>query len=177
MGSQEPTPGGAAVLPAVMITTEKLDDRSRRIRATITVPCSLEHLWQILTDYDHLATFIPNLTLSRRIDHPQGGIRLEQMGAQCFLNIQFCARVVLDMVEQFPHRLGFDLVEGDFRRFQGAWSLEPVETEEGQWVQLSYEVTVLPPRAIPAKLIEHHLRRDLTANLQAIFQYAIAASA
>lgn len=164
---------GQAV-PEVVMTTEKLAGRSRRIRATIAVPCSLEQLWQVLTDYDRLATFIPNLTLSRRIPHPQDGIRLEQMGSQCFLNIQFCARVVLDMVEQFPHRLGFRMVEGDFRDFQGAWLLESGQDESGQVLTaLSYEVTLLPPRAIPANLIERHLRRDLAENLRAIRQQAL----
>ena len=161
----------------VDVSTEKLAGRTRRIRATIAVPCSVEQVWQVLTDYDALADFIPNLTLSRCLDKSERGIRLEQIGSQCFLNIQFCARVVLNMVEQFPHRLDFQMVEGDFRNFEGAWSLDIEETEYGPITRLCYEVTVLPPRAIPAALIERHLCRDLAQNMQAIRQQAIAAFA
>ncbi|WP_008309289.1 SRPBCC family protein [Leptolyngbya sp. PCC 6406] len=168
--STTPDPIQAA---AVEVTTEKLEGRNRRIRARITVPCSLEQVWQVLTDYDGLADFIPNLALSRRIDHPTQGIRLEQVGAQCFLNIKFCARVVLDMVEQFPHQLSFQMVEGDFKRFQGCWSLEAVDSPEGMMTQLAYEVTLLPPRAIPGTLIERHLCQHLTQNLQAIRHQAM----
>lgn len=158
---------------ALEIATEKLEGRYRRILASIAVPCSVEHLWQVLTDYDNLADFIPNLTLSRQIGASDSGTLLEQVGAQCFLNIQFCARVVLNMVEQFPHRLGFTMVEGDFRSFEGAWQLEP-SSESENLTRLVYELTLCPPRAVPVMLIERHLRRDLTQNLQAIRQRAIA---
>lgn len=155
------------------IATEKLPNRHRRILASISVPCSAEQLWSILTDYDHLADFIPNLTVSRRIEDADSRTLLEQVGTQCFLNVKFCARVVLDMVEQFPHSIGFAMVEGDFKSFEGVWRLEPAVDAEAA-TRLSYEVTLCPPRAIPAMLIERHLRHDLTKNLQAIRQHAIA---
>jgi len=155
------------------IATEKLPHRHRRILASISIPCSAEQLWSILTDYDHLADFIPNLTVSRRLEAADSRTLLEQVGTQCFLNVKFCARVVLDMVEQFPNSIGFAMVEGDFKVFEGAWRLEP-DTDTGEGIRLNYEVTICPPRAIPAMLIERHLRHDLTHNLQAIRQQAIA---
>ncbi len=173
------TPETLPALPPELelaITTEKLEGRSRRILASIAVPCSIEHLWQVLTDYDHLADFIPNLTLSRQIGTSESGTLLEQVGAQCFLNIQFCARVVLNMVEQFPHCLSFQMVEGDFRSFEGTWTLESIASAD-HLTRLVYELTICPPRAVPVMLIERHLRRDLTQNLQAIRQRAIASAA
>lgn len=158
---------------AVDLTTEKLAGRYRRLRATITVPRPQEQVWQILTDYERLADFIPNLTVSRRLSHPENGIRLEQVGAQCFLNFQFCARVVLDMMEQFPNRLSFQMVEGDFKDFQGFWGLETVQTASAPETRLTYDLTVRPPLALPIRLIERHLQRDLAENMQAIRQQAI----
>ena len=157
---------------ALAIATEKLEGRNRRICASISIPCSAEQLWQVLTDYDNLADFIPNLTTSRRLGETGSGTLLEQVGSQCFLNIQFCARVVLNMVEQFPHQLGFTMVEGDFKAFEGTWKLEPCG--DNSFTKLIYELTVCPPRAIPVLLIERHLCRDLTQNLQAIRLQAIA---
>ncbi|NER81948.1 MAG: cyclase [Leptolyngbya sp. SIO1D8] len=170
---------GAAPLASdaeLAIATEKLAGRSRRISASILVPCSIEQVWQVLTDYDNLADFIPNLTLSRRLEDSDSGTLLEQIGSQCFLNIQFCARVVLNMVEQFPHHLGFNMVEGDFKAFTGAWKLESADEANGI-TKLVYELTVCPPRAIPVMLIERHLCRDLTQNLQAIRHQAITLAA
>jgi len=155
------------------IATEKLEGRHRLIRASILIPCSVEQVWSVLTDYDNLADFIPNLTVSRRVRESDAGTLLEQVGAQCFLNIKFCARVLLNMVEQFPHLLEFTMVEGDFKSFSGAWKLEKAGATDAA-TRLIYEVKVCPPRAIPVMLIEKHFRRDLTQNLQAIRQHAIA---
>lgn len=152
----------------VTIQTEKLEGQQRRIVALTDIPFTVEQVWQILTDYDNLSSFIPNLSCSQRLSHPKGGIRLEQIGSQCFLNIKFCARVVLDMVEAFPKELRFAMVEGDFRQFEGRWTLEPLMEAQGDMTRLGYELVIRPPRAMPVTLIERHIRHDLSRNLKAI---------
>lgn len=156
----------------VEVSSEQIQGRERQISARVQIPYPVEQVWQILTDYDHLADFIPSLSKSQRIEHPQGGIRIEQIGTQALLRFKFCARVVLDMVEQFPHQLQFQMVEGDFKRFYGSWNLEPVQTVQGSATNLSYTVLVLPPRAMPAALIERKLKSGLVVNLSAIQQRA-----
>ena len=152
----------------VTVHTEKLAGQQRRIFAFTEIPATAEQVWQVITDYDNLASFIPNLSCSKRLSHPEGGIRLEQMGSQCFLNIKFCARVVLDMVEAFPQELRFSMVEGDFRQFEGKWTLEPVAETQDSIVRLGYDLVIRPPRAMPVALIERHIRNDLSRNLGAI---------
>ncbi|WP_035985750.1 SRPBCC family protein [Leptolyngbya sp. KIOST-1] len=159
---------GPLLESGVAIQTQKLEGQQRRIVASTDIPFTAEQIWQVLTDYDNLSSFIPNLSLSQRLHHPEGGIRLEQIGSQCFLNIKFCARVVLDMVEAFPRELRFSMVEGDFRQFEGRWTLEPVADGQGEVIRLGYDLTLRPPRAMPVGLIERHIRHDLTRNLKAI---------
>ncbi|PSB22697.1 cyclase [filamentous cyanobacterium CCP2] len=155
----------------VEITTCNAQGRQREIAAKIQIPHSIEQVWQILTDYDHLADFIPNLSKSQRIEHPQGGIRIEQVGIESLLKLKFCARVVLDMVEHFPDRLDFSMVEGDFKAFTGSWTLQPA-SPDGKITELSYSVSVLPPRMMPVGMIERRLRKGLVLNLSAIRQQA-----
>lgn len=143
--------------------------RQRQITAKIWIPCSVEQLWQILTSYDQLAEFIPSLTQSRQIEHPQGGIRIEQIGSEALMRIKFCARVVLDMVEQFPNQIDFEMVEGDFKQFCGSWMLQAAANGG---TELCYTVSVLPPRAMPVSLVERKLKSGLVANLTAIRQRA-----
>ena len=73
----------------VSIKTEKHTPRQRRIIASVAVPRSFDQVWKVLTDYESLSDFVPNLTSSRLLPCPNGGIRLEQIGAQCFLNFKF----------------------------------------------------------------------------------------
>ncbi len=148
--------------------SSQAEGRQRQITAKIWIPCSVEQLWQILTSYDQLAEFIPSLTQSRQIEHPQGGIRIEQIGSEALMRIKFCARVVLDMVEQFPSQIDFEMVEGDFKQFCGSWMLQAANGG----TELCYTVCILPPRAMPVGLIERKLKSGLVANLTAIRQRA-----
>lgn len=157
-------------IDGVDIQSEHLEGRRRRISAAININHPVEHIWEILTDYDHLAEFIPNLADSRRIEHPEGGIRLEQVGTESLMKLKICLRVVLDMVERFPNAIEFKMVEGDFRQFFGAWELEALEQSTA--TRLRYVVTVLPGRAMPMALIERNLRRNLVRNLIAIQNHA-----
>ncbi|MGB3787819.1 MAG: SRPBCC family protein [Phormidesmis sp.] len=150
----------------VNISTEKRPARERRILASVIIPQPIEKVWQVITDYEKLSEFIPSLTSSKLIPNSEGCTRLEQIGAQCFLKVKFCARVVLDMTESFPHEVGFLMKEGDFKRFEGAWKLEPTD----QGTKLSYDLLVKAPAAMPAPLIERHLRNNLISNLLAIHQ-------
>ncbi|MEO1623089.1 MAG: SRPBCC family protein [Cyanobacteria bacterium J06632_3] len=156
----------------VTISTEKRPARERRIMASVEIPQPVDEVWNVITDYDHLADFIPSLTKSKVLDQSDGRIRLEQIGAQCFLKIKFCARVVLEMTESFPHKVGFSMQEGDFKQFEGAWHLQSLEDKQA--TLLSYDLFVKPPKAMPATLIERHIRHNLTTNLLAIHQRTLA---
>jgi ribosome-associated toxin RatA of RatAB toxin-antitoxin module len=156
----------------VDIQIERVEGRQRRITAKIHIPYSVEEVWQILTDYEKLADFIPNLTKSRRVTHPHGGVRLEQIGSQSFLKLRFCARVVLDMVENFPNQLDFQMVEGDFKEFFGSWCLKPHLVENQMGTELCYIVNVLPPQTMPVAIIERRLSHNLSMNLAAILRQA-----
>ncbi len=158
----------AALADDVSISTEKRSARERRISASIVIPQPIEQVWQVITDYEHLADFIPSLTSSKRINNAEGRIRIEQIGAQCFLKVKFCARVVLDMTESFPNKLSFCMKEGDFKQFEGAWYLQP--SGDPASTLLSYDLLVKPPLAMPLAIIERHLCHNLTHNLIAVRQ-------
>ena len=148
----------------VEVSTDRAEGRHRQLSARIRLTYPPEQLWQILTDYDRLADFVPNLAKSQRLSHPHR-IRIEQIGAEKFLNFKFRARVVLDMVESFPNQIAFQMVEGDFKEFSGSWDLLRLND---RLTELSYTIRVLPPRTMPIGLIERRLKRGFVVNLCAI---------
>jgi ribosome-associated toxin RatA of RatAB toxin-antitoxin module len=167
-----------ALLQSVEVQTEPAEGRQRRIFAKVQIPYSVEQVWQVLTDYESLADFIPNLAKSQRLEHPQDGIRIEQVGTQRLLRINFSARVVLDMEEKFPNEIRFNMVEGDFKAFSGCWQLEPwlpvsspeTPVPDQPGTSLTYRVLVWPKRTMPVTIIERRLCSDLRLNLLAISQ-------
>lgn len=159
-----------ANLPPVAVQIEKIAERQRQITAKIQIPHPIERIWEILTDYEALVDFIPNLAKSRLLEHPNGGIRLEQVGSQRLLNFNFCARVVLDLKECFPKEITFSMVEGDFKGFSGSWSLEPYSHNGITGTNLCYTIQVWPKLTMPVTIIERRLSKDLQLNLLAIYQ-------
>jgi ribosome-associated toxin RatA of RatAB toxin-antitoxin module len=157
--------------PDVLLTLSKLQGRQRRVEATIHLPHPIERVWQVLTNYEKLSKFIPNLSISRQVPHPEGGIRLEQVGVQNLKVVTFSARVVLDMTEEYLSAIRFKMVEGDFKAFSGEWLLQPMPETEAGGTRLTYCLEVWPKATIPVIAIEQRLRKDLPANLKAILQH------
>ncbi|KAL1196324.1 hypothetical protein V5N11_005467 [Cardamine amara subsp. amara] len=149
--------------------------RERRIRGEIWVDSDSQSIWNVLTDYERLADFIPNLVCSGRIPCPlPGRIWLEQRGLQRALYWHIEARVVLDLHEcpDSPNgrELHFSMVDGDFKKFEGKWSVKSGIRSIG--TLLSYEVNVIPRFNFPAIFLERIIRSDLPVNLRAVARQA-----
>ncbi|CAK9166660.1 unnamed protein product [Ilex paraguariensis] len=163
--------GGGGGERKVQCDVQVISWRERRIKAEILVNAEIESVWNALTDYERLADFIPNLVFSGRIPCPHPGrIWLEQRGLQRALYWHIEARVVLDL-QEFPNsandrELHFSMVDGDFKKFEGKWSLK--SGERFSPMTLSYEVNVIPRFNFPAIFLERIICSDLPVNLQAL---------
>ncbi|XP_027340947.1 uncharacterized protein LOC113854243 isoform X2 [Abrus precatorius] len=145
--------------------------RERRVKAQIPINADIHSVWNALTDYEHLADFIPNLVWSGRIPCPYPGrIWLEQRGFQRSMYWHIEARVVLDLQESiysaWDRELHFSMVDGDFKKFEGKWSVKSGTRSSS--TNLSYEVNVIPRFNFPAIFIERIIRSDLPVNLRAL---------
>jgi hypothetical protein len=65
---------------------------------------TLQVVWAVLTDYNQLAEFIPNLAVSQRIALPSSAppniIRIRQVGYKRMLYMCLHAESVLDLIEK-----------------------------------------------------------------------------
>lgn len=57
----------------------KTGNNSRRIRSKVRVQASLQAVWDILTDYESLADFIPGLAVSKLLEKRDNFARLFQV--------------------------------------------------------------------------------------------------
>nr|XP_027192041.1 uncharacterized protein LOC101501397 isoform X2 [Cicer arietinum]XP_027192042.1 uncharacterized protein LOC101501397 isoform X2 [Cicer arietinum] len=80
------------------------------------------------------------------------------------------ARVVLDLQEllnsEWDRELHFSMVDGDFKKFEGKWSVKSGTRSSS--TNLSYEVNVIPRFNFPAIFLERIIRSDLPVNLRAL---------
>ena len=148
---------------------ERLPQGTRRLAAELKSSLPVQLLWDVLTDYENLSQFIPNLSTSELIQRQGQMVRLQQVGSQLLLGLRFSAQVQLELTEyRQDGLLKFRMVKGDFRRFEGSWQIR--KRPDGS--SLLYELTVQGCLGMPIGLIEERLRDDLSSNLNAVVQEA-----
>lgn len=158
-------PGGCCALDTIQQEMERLPQGIRRLAIQLRLDLDPQWLWAVLTDYANLSRFIPNLESSRQLWRRGNRVGLEQVGCQQFCGLRFSARVELELEEDpGAGELRFQMVRGDFRRFEGAWRI----ASGAEASSLLYELTVQGKPGMPIGLIEQRLRDDLANNLRGV---------
>ncbi len=172
------------------IKLESLGLNTRKIAATLTVDSSMEKLWEVLTDYNNLASIVPNLVQSYEVKPPidsKDKDRLHQHllyqeGAQKIMGFDFKAGLTMEMMESCPlyaprgaheeWKIDFKCVNSlVFDMFEGVWRLSPVILHQGNKVnrvKLSYAVTLKPKGPFPVMALECRIKEDIPVNLYAL---------
>uniref|UniRef100_A0A0E0JU81 Coenzyme Q-binding protein COQ10 START domain-containing protein n=1 Tax=Oryza punctata TaxID=4537 RepID=A0A0E0JU81_ORYPU len=170
------------------IQVRKLPKRNRRlVRARVSVDAPLEAVWATLTDYEGLAGFIPGLSECRLLDQADSFARLYQVGEQDLaLGFKFNAKGTIDCYEGemqlLPagarrREIAFNMIDGDFKVFEGKWSVQEVDGGEKSADQefqtaLSYVVELEPKLWVPVRLLEGRICNEIKTNLVSIREEA-----
>lgn len=160
---------GSCSLDTIQQEMERLPQGARRLAVQLRTALDPQWLWAVLTDYDNLSRFIPNLASSRLLWRRGCTVGLEQVGSQSFCGLRFTAKVEIELEEdRAAGHLRFQMTRGDFRRFEGSWAMRSDE----RGTALVYELTVQGRPGMPIALIEQRLRDDLANNLRGVQQEA-----
>jgi ribosome-associated toxin RatA of RatAB toxin-antitoxin module len=166
----EPEPGPSVVdascsLDTIQQEMERLENGARRLAAQLRLPLDPQWIWAVLTDYNNLNRYIPNLCTSRQLWRRGNRVGLEQVGSQQFCGLRFSARVELELEEDLDSgELRFQMRNGDFRRFEGVWRID----RDAASTRLLYCLTVQGKPGMPIGLIEQRLQQDLASNLRGV---------
>jgi ribosome-associated toxin RatA of RatAB toxin-antitoxin module len=156
-------------LDTIQQDMERLPNGKRRLAVQLRLPTHPSWIWKVLTDYDNLHRFIPNLEHSRVLWRRERLVGVEQVGSQLFCGLRFSARVCLELTEESEAgRLPFRMTQGDFRCFEGEWRVGADATSS--W--LFYSLLVQGKPGMPIGLIEQRLQQDLANNLRGVQQEA-----
>ncbi len=152
----------AASCPAQEIGV-KVERRGEAVIVDVeaTAPGTLREAWTVLTDYDHMASFISSLTASRIVERRDAdSLHVMQAGQTkvAFMTFGFEA---VRAVELVPMReIRSSLVSGDFSAYASTTSISPVPSgtrivHHGEYVPRKW----LPPM-IGRAVIERETRRQ-----------------
>ncbi|KAL3155899.1 hypothetical protein ABBQ32_012897 [Trebouxia sp. C0010 RCD-2024] len=149
---------------------------TKRIFAEVRVHASVEQVWRVITDYDHLADFVPNLVVSERLPtNVTGRAHLRQIGCSQSVFWRLEAEAVLECVEVHKamgaKELRFKAVEGDFQEYSGSWAVEP-DPSAHTTTLLKYEISLQPKLSIPSAIVTCVVKAGLPANMRAMAKRA-----
>ena len=134
------------------------------IEASADFEGTLAQTWQVLTDYDRLAEFIPNLRISRVIARSKEGITVEQKGEARLLFFSYPIEVQL-VVTEFPHdKVVSRVTAGNFREMSGVYVLE---AQQGR-VRLRYSGRMTPDFFVPPLIGTWVLRHNVEITFGAL---------
>jgi ribosome-associated toxin RatA of RatAB toxin-antitoxin module len=129
---------------------------------SIREPVSL--IWEVLTDYNDLDTFVPGLTQSESLgSDKEGNILLEQTSSSGFLFFRKNVRVLLEVKEEPMNRISFRQKEGDFAVYEGYWDLQQHDEETRLELSIRVRSGFFAPRFLLRGELEVMARDTLRA--------------
>ena len=137
------------------------------ILAFVDVPADLPAAWQVLTDYNSLADFVPDMQTSRIVSKPGEPVQVYQRGKKSWLLVDMPLELVFRMDETPSSRIRFSLVAGNIGDMYGEWRLSTF----GRGVRIKYVAHMKPglfsPRVPGDSLL---IESDIENMMQAIGQ-------
>lgn len=115
------------------------------VHAVATVAAPISTVWQVLTDYDHLASFIPGLSRSVVQTRDADRVVVEQRGEARFLVFSYPIEVRLEIIESPTDSIVSRSIEGNLKRMQGRYELR----KAAGGIQLRYSGELEPDFRLP----------------------------
>jgi ribosome-associated toxin RatA of RatAB toxin-antitoxin module len=156
--------------PSFELDVERVDgvdgDKVYRITSSGSVAATPAAVWRILTDYDHLADYLPYLDSARVVSRNGDRIIVEQLGTARFLFFRQPIRLLVKVHERAPDRIDIGLIDGDMKVYRASWQLSPLAGAAG--TRLTYNATIVPKFHVPGIVGTGTVRRDVARMMAAV---------
>ncbi|WP_229425194.1 MULTISPECIES: SRPBCC family protein [unclassified Massilia] len=174
LASSSPSAAAQPGAPAFDLKVEHVDGsegaKVYQIASSGTVVASRAAVWRVLTDYDHLAEFLPNLKSARVVSRSGDKVVVEQLGTARFLFFSQTIRLRVQVQESSPDRIDISLIDGDMKVFRASWELKPVPGAGG--TRVVYNATIAPKFDVPGIVGTGVVRKDIGRMMGAVLQRA-----
>lgn len=154
---------GAARSAQDVAVDAQMEGNALAINAHATIRAPLPLIWRTLTDYDHLADFIPGMKKSRVLERRGGRVIVEQIGEAKLLIFSYSIAVVVESEEHYPATIGVRVLTGNLRQLAGAYRIETVSGARDQFV-LRWQGIIEPDIPLPLFITAPGLRETVAAQ-------------
>jgi len=163
-----------AVAPGLARTAaaEAIETRIERQGEYITVNASAlmrvdaRIAWEVLSDYDHLAQFIPDMKSSRVVSRSGDRVVVEQKGEFGFFFYRQPVDVTLEVLEQPLHRIVARRIAGNIRDLETRYELGTSDAG----VRFDYSGRFIPGFSLPPLIGMPIVRRIVERRFRAMVE-------
>ncbi|WBS03198.1 SRPBCC family protein [Pseudoduganella sp. SL102] len=136
------------------------------IDASGTVQAPLPVVWRILTGYDRMEEFVPDLVSCRVLSRNGNEVIIEQFGNARFLFMSRSIHLIVRATEQPMSSIDIALISGDMKHYESRWELVPVPETGG--TKVLYTGRMMPNFYVPGILGTNIIRGDIERMMGAV---------
>jgi len=163
----------ALALPATALAADATPIRSIDIsqdangyvaNVTMFAPVPPSVAWAVLTDFDHMASWVPNVRESKIVAGEANAVTIEQRGTAKFGIASFPYVSVRQMTLDPQRTVHARQIKGSMKRLESLMTLTP----EDAGTKLTYRLEMVPSTLVSAVLSKEFLEHELSEQFTAI---------
>lgn len=160
-----------AQLPKLEVAVKRADagkDIGFEVTASGAVRASPATVWKILTDYERMPDFVPDLETSKVVSRTGNRVIVEQFGTARFLFFQRPIHLIVQVQEEAMSAIDIGLVTGDMKTYACRWEFSPVPETGG--TRITYSGKLVPKFYVPGMLGTKIIRGDIERMMNAVLE-------
>ena len=160
-----------AQLPKLEVAVKRVELEGQpifEVAASGAVRAPPAAVWKILTNYERMPEFVPDLQSTRVLSRTGNRAIVEQYGVARFLFFKRGIHLVVQVVEENQSNIDITLVSGDMKVYQCRWELQP--TPEGG-TRIVYGGKLVPKFYVPGMLGANIIRSDIERMMTAVLEH------
>jgi ribosome-associated toxin RatA of RatAB toxin-antitoxin module len=147
----------AAAVPAPAPQVSVQEERGTyTVTARFEVPQPPQLVLTVLSDYEQIPRFMPDVRKSVVVERTPGRLVVEQEAVSKFMMFSKQVHLLLEINEDSGSLQFVDRCGKSFRSYQGVWRVEP----KGIGSAVTYELSAQPGFDVPGFVLKRLLKRD-----------------
>jgi ribosome-associated toxin RatA of RatAB toxin-antitoxin module len=122
-------------------------------------------VWKVLTDYESMPEFVPDLEKAKVVSRTGNRVILEQSGVARFLFLSRTIHLIVQVAEEPTSAIDISLVTGDMKVYNCRWEI--IALPDGG-TRIAYSGKMVPKFYVPGMLGSNIIRRDIERMMRAV---------
>jgi len=139
------------------------------VNASGTVQAPLPTVWKVLTSYDRMEEFVPDMASCHVLSRNGNEVIIEQFGTARFLFMSRSIHLIVRATEQPMQSIDIALISGDMKHYEARWELVPVPETGG--TRVLYTGRLVPNFYVPGILGTNIIRGDIERMMGAVLAH------